>query len=138
MNTSAVFSCCHCGSEVISVGLIGTHNRNHCPSCLWSKHVDEKTGDRSASCQGCMKPIGLTFKKEGKRNGELMLVHECPKCGKISINRIAADDEVEKIQKLFEESLSVPSVVREKLQESGIELLSQEDRDEFYTQLFGK
>ena len=35
-----------------------------------------------------MKPIGLTFKKDG----ELMIVHKCLNCGKISRNRIAGDD----------------------------------------------
>jgi hypothetical protein len=25
---------------------------NHCPECLWSKHVDVNPGDRQATCQG--------------------------------------------------------------------------------------
>jgi hypothetical protein len=35
-----------------------------------------------------MKPIGLRFKNDG----ELMIVHKCLSCGKISSNRIAGDD----------------------------------------------
>jgi hypothetical protein len=30
--------------------------RNHCPACLWSKHVDVQPGDRAATCRGLMRP----------------------------------------------------------------------------------
>lgn len=50
------FTCEFCQKEV------GLHSkgsaRNHCPYCLYSKHVDEeKPGDRLATCHGLMKPI---------------------------------------------------------------------------------
>lgn len=35
-----------------------------------------------------MNPIGLTLRNDG----ELMIVHQCISCGKISPNRIAGDD----------------------------------------------
>jgi hypothetical protein len=35
-----------------------------------------------------MKPVGLM----SRRNGELVLIHECLGCGKQDPNRIAADD----------------------------------------------
>jgi hypothetical protein len=35
-----------------------------------------------------MEPIGLTFKKDG----ELMIIHKCLSCQKLSNNRIAGDD----------------------------------------------
>ncbi len=69
-----------------------------------------------------MKPIGLTFKWEGVdkynnlREGELMLIHECTGCGKISINRIAADDNEETILKVFDESQKLPLQKRAELQ----------------------
>ena len=93
------FKCCNCGQWVFFTKFISTKHRNHCPFCLWSKHVDlDKPGDRSFKCQVDMKSIGLTFEHEGMGKygklwqGELMLIHECTGCVKISINRIATDD----------------------------------------------
>jgi len=132
------FICENCRKNV-SNAAIGTHHRNHCPFCLWSLHVDkDKPGDRDDPCQGLMEPIGLTFKKEGidkygkLRQGELMVVHRCLGCGKISINRIAADDEAKEILKVFEKSLKRTENV------IGIEFLGEKDREEIETQLFGK
>lgn len=127
---------------------IGTRHRNHCPECLWSLHVDEKiSGDRKAKCQGQMEPIGLTFKNEGldkygqSRQGELMIIHSCNSltggCGKISINRIAGDDEVKIIESLFKKSAG-DHQLRKKLEEDMIKLLGEEDQDEVKSQLYGK
>ncbi len=61
--------------------------RNHCPSCLWSKHVDVESGDRSAACRGLMRPTGV-----GHRSGKgLVIVHRCIACGFVRPNRIADD-----------------------------------------------
>jgi len=46
-----------------------------------------------------MKPIGLRFKYDG----ELMIVHWCLSCGKISNNRIAGDDIPEVILTLIQD-----------------------------------
>jgi hypothetical protein len=45
-------------------------------------------GDRKSTCGSMMKPIGLMT----RRNGEMVLIHECLGCGKQDPNRIAADD----------------------------------------------
>jgi len=58
-----------------------------------------------------MKPVGLTFKKDG----EIMIVHQCLNCNKISRNRIAGDDNT-----------------------YAITSLSNEDKDELLTALYGK
>ncbi len=99
-----VFKCENCGFDVKMDGNIGTKNRNHCPNCLYSKHVDErKPGDREASCGGVMLPVDIDFKKEkkdkygNKKVGEVMIVHECKKCKKTSKNRVAGDDNNEKV-----------------------------------------
>ena len=81
------FTCAHCHNYV-SAGpmLAGVHNRNHCPYCLWSKHLDQfKAGDRMAACKAPMQPIGLTMKYSHKKyasvsGSELMLVHICGGC----------------------------------------------------------
>lgn len=139
------FTCCNCGRSASFLKLIGTKHRNHCPFCLWSKHVDlEESGDRKAKCKGKMKPIGLTFKREGKdkyglpRQGELMLIHECLNCGKVSINRIAGDDDGKTILKIFEESQKMSVKKRKQLENNKIKLLSGEDRKNILGQLFGK
>lgn len=139
------FRCCNCGQWVPFSEFMGTEHRNHCPFCLWSKHVDlEKPGDRKSKCQAGMKPIGLTFKHEGLdkygklRQGELMLIHECTSCGKISINRIAADDNEEAILRVFEESQKLSPEKRNQLERNGIEISSRKAEKEIRTQLFGK
>lgn len=87
------FVCEHCGRQVESVKYGGSY-RNHCPFCLWSKHVDtDVPGDRKNSCQGMMEPIGAFT----RRTGEYVLVHRCIKCGWQRYNRIAADDDFEKV-----------------------------------------
>lgn len=133
------FICANCRKEVSTSGNIGTHQRNHCPYCLCSKHVDERPGDRQAHCHGNMIPIGLTFKHEGEgKVGELMLIHLCERCGKISINRLAGDDDIEKVQQVFEESLGLDENIKQQLKGEGIRLLAEEDKEEIRVQLFGK
>ena len=82
------FRCRHCK---LMVGPIpsGGRQRNHCPNCLHSRHVDGKTpGDRASDCGALMAPVG-TF---ARPNGEQVLVHQCAGCGFQRYNRVAADD----------------------------------------------
>ena len=139
------FKCGNCKQWVPFSEFMGTEHRNHCPLCLWSKHVDlNKPGDRKAECQAGMKPIGLTFKQEGvnkygkPKQGELMTIHQCAGCGKVSINRIASDDNPETILKVFEESRGLTAEEVERLREEGVEPLTEKNKDEILTQLFGK
>jgi DNA-directed RNA polymerase subunit RPC12/RpoP len=95
------FKCVHCRAHVVADPFFsGVQHRNHCPYCLWSRHLDhQKAGDRLSACKAGMRPIGLTYKrirkKYGDQRGEMMLVHLCMDCGKISLNRVAADDDSE-------------------------------------------
>lgn len=67
----------------------GTNHRNHCPSCLWSRHLDDDVpGDRAARCGGSMEPIAVYV----RGNGEWALVHRCARCATVRLNRIAGDD----------------------------------------------
>lgn len=143
---SKSFTCINCGREVFTTNLIGSKNRNHCPFCLYSRHVDaQKPGDRKSACRGPMKPVGLTFKHEGvnkytakPRQGEIMLIHICQLCGSTSLNRIAADDETDAILKVFEDSLSLNKELQQKITSENIKLLEEKDLPEIKTQLFGK
>lgn len=139
------FICFHCQRKVLYDRRIGTQHRNQCPYCLWSKHVDLKEdGDRQSLCHGKMEPIGLTFKQEGSdkygksKQGELMLIHQCLKCGKISINRLAGDDDDLAILEVFEKSKKLKPETINKLAEEGVQILTEGDRQEIRTQLFGK
>ncbi|MDP2649533.1 MAG: RNHCP domain-containing protein [bacterium] len=113
------FVCLNCKKEVKDSPEMGTRNRNHCPFCLYSLHVDEyRAGDRKSVCHGAMEPIGLTFKKEKSNKykredkGEIMLIHKCTLCGKISINRIAGDDDAGKILTLASQA-DIPQLRRQ-------------------------
>lgn len=138
------FECLNCNKE-ISEKAAGTANRNHCPYCLYSKHVDFCTpGDRKATCLEKMKPIGLTFKNEGKdkygndKYGEIMLIHQCMGCNKISINRIAGDDDPQAILDVLSDSKKLDLSTKLELESSNIKLLKDSDLDEVNIQLFGK
>ncbi|MDO9120638.1 MAG: RNHCP domain-containing protein [Anaerolineaceae bacterium] len=138
------FSCAQCGFSVTtSREQSGVNNRNHCPRCVWSKHVDEiKAGDRKADCKSRMQPIGLTLKQTPKRYnreaaGELMLIHRCTGCGKLSINRIAADDDAGMIYQVFNRSMALTAKWKELLKNEGIRLLGSTDLTVVYSQLFG-
>ena len=139
------FRCAHCHVIVSSAHLIsGVNNRNHCPYCLWSCHLDlYAAGDRLSACKAQMKPIGLTVKKSRNKyqrdpRGELMLIHECVECNALSINRIAADDNAGTVMAVFEESLIFGHQLHRKCQEYGILMLNAEDTESVYTQLYGR
>jgi len=138
------FKCANCG-QIVSTDpiLSGVHNRNHCPYCLWSRHLDLfEAGDRLAACKAPMEPVGLTLKKTRKRyvregQGELMLVHVCMGCEKISINRIAADDHPETISEVFARSLELDQPWKARIEESGVRLLGATDGPRVRAQLAG-
>jgi len=142
--TSVDFRCTHCGHIVSSAHwLSGVNNRNHCPYCLWSRHLDlHAAGDRLSACKAQMGPIALTSKrsrnKYGSGRGELMLVHQCTNCEEVSINRIAADDDPDALLEVFETSFTLPNRTRYLLLECEIEILSPESLPVLQLQLYGR
>lgn len=138
------FRCLNCSLEVTAEHeLSGVNNRNHCPNCLWSKHVDLiKAGDRKCTCCAGMRPIGLTVKKVAKKygnssRGELMIIHQCSRCGRISINRIAADDSAGALLQLYQNSQRMDEALLRRLEEMDIQALTAGDLTTVYSQLFG-
>ena len=77
------FVCEHCGTAVH-----GTGYTNHCPKCLWSKHVDVHPGDRGEKCGGMMEPVRI----EGG-TPDYAVVHRCVRCGMERRNRADTSDE---------------------------------------------
>jgi hypothetical protein len=138
------FHCANC-RRLVSTNprLAGVNNRNHCPYCLWSRHLDlYRAGDRLSACKARMQPVGLTLKRVNKRygqveGGELMLIHRCNDCGSISINRIAADDDEEKVLEVYEQSQYMARPVKASLAMLGIALLGAESADLISVRLFG-
>ena len=84
------FNCAHCGAVVRGNGYT-----NHCPKCLWSRHVDDMPGDRASSCGGMMRPI--TAAPDGAR---FVITHKCEKCGKIKRQRTSDNDDIDTIIEL--------------------------------------
>jgi RNHCP domain-containing protein len=139
------FRCAHCDTIVSSTHLLsGVNNRNHCPYCLWSRHLDLfVAGDRLSACKAPMKPIGLTMKKgrnkyQREPRGELMLIHACVECQALSINRIAADDDSDNVMTVFEKSFTLAHPIHALCQENGIVILNAEDAEVVRTQLYGR
>lgn len=81
------FTCIRCRHPV-TIHAFGTRHRNHCPACLWSRHLDDQPGDRASPCRAPMEPIGI----EVRRDGEWAIIHRCTACNILRANRIAGDD----------------------------------------------
>ena len=77
------FRCARCGTEVRGDGFT-----NHCPRCLWSRHVDVAPGDRRDECRGMMRPVVV---EPGRK--AWTIVHRCESCGFERRNRSAPADD---------------------------------------------
>jgi rubrerythrin len=87
------FVCEHCGTPVVGTGFT-----NHCPACLYSRHVDVYPGDRKALCRGLMAPVRLESK-----GGQERLVHQCLVCGYQSTNKVSEEDSREALVRVAED-----------------------------------
>ena len=87
------FICGNCGKKVNKLGYTA---RDHCPFCLYSKHVDINPGDRQENCHGVLEPIGIeTNSKKG-----YVIIFKCKKCNAIRKNKAAIDDNMDLIIRL--------------------------------------
>ena len=139
------FKCAHCHALVSGAHILsGVNNRNHCPYCLWSCHLDLfAAGDRLCACKAPMKPIALTMKRgrnkyQREASGELMLVHVCTECNALSINRVAADDDPAAIMSVFQASASLGHPMYVLAQQHGISILTERDASIVQSQLYGR
>ena len=106
------FTCKVCGRLIVPEGA-GSNHRNHCPNCLHSLHVDEEPGDRVSDCGGIMEPVGVWVRK----GGGWAIIHRCHRCGKISSNRVAADDNPLKLMAIAVKPLAEPPFPLERLEQ---------------------
>ena len=86
------FKCDNCGKDVPKLNYSA---RDHCPYCLYSKHLDIMPGDRKSDCKGLMKPVGIE-----KYRDKYKIIYVCEKCGQIHKNITATDDVFDKIIEL--------------------------------------
>lgn len=89
------FQCLHCGAKVAGDGYT-----NHCPHCLWSRHVDQHPGDRASDCLGLMPPMEVQ-----RRGDSFRILHRCEQCGHEKWNRSAKKDDFEKLLQLARKSI---------------------------------
>lgn len=83
------FICEHCGKNVSKLEYTA---RDHCPYCLYSKHVDINPGDRANICKGLLKPIDIEKFKDTYK-----IIYKCEKCNELHKNIIAVDDNMNEI-----------------------------------------
>ena len=86
------FVCENCHKEVSTLKYTA---RDHCPSCLYSKHVDIMPGDRKNTCHGLLEPINIEKYKDTYK-----IIYKCQKCKQIHKNIMAKDDDMNKIIEL--------------------------------------
>ena len=86
------FICENCHKQVQKLNYTA---RDHCPYCLYSKHVDILPGDRKNTCQGLLEPINIE-----KYKNTYKIIYKCQKCGNLHKNIMATDDNFEKIIEL--------------------------------------
>lgn len=86
------FVCESCGKKVSPLGYTA---RDHCPYCLYSKHVDIMPGDRKNTCLGLLKPVGIEKFKDTYK-----ILYRCEKCGEFHKNIMAKDDNMDLIIEL--------------------------------------
>jgi len=76
------FVCAHCGARVPPNGVT---SRDHCPRCLWSRHVDVNPGDRANPCGGLLEPVGA----EPNAKKGFLIRYRCQTCGARLRNKAA-------------------------------------------------
>lgn len=81
------FTCAHCGAMVFGNGYT-----NHCPKCLWSRHVDNLPGDRAATCGGMMAPVAVISDGDG-----FIITHRCIQCGHTRRQHTSPNDDIDAI-----------------------------------------
>ncbi|GFH39318.1 RNHCP domain-containing protein [Streptomyces pacificus] len=81
------FTCVRCGLTVSACTADGAP-RNHCPSCLHSRHVLDHVEGGPSDCEGRMSPIAIAV----LRTGDWMVIHRCVRCDELTSNPVCTDD----------------------------------------------
>src|SRR4030043_1861173 len=91
------FKCNQCGTLVK-----GTGYTDHCPQCLWSRHVDINPGDRKSKCGGKMEPVSVESKGE-----EYIIYYQCIECGYQYRVKSSPEDNFDELLKLINQAVKI-------------------------------
>jgi hypothetical protein len=89
------FVCENCGKKTIGNGYT-----DHCPICLWSKHVDINPGDRAEQCKGMMEPIGY-------EPSSRYVYFRCTRCRKMHRVKTSENDNASLLAELAQMPISI-------------------------------
>jgi hypothetical protein len=84
---TGTFTCLACGLVVAELAPDDSR-RNHCPSCLCSRHTVDQRERGHSECGGRMTPLSIA----ALRTGRWALVHRCVRCGELSLHQVSTDD----------------------------------------------
>jgi hypothetical protein len=75
--------------------------------------LDIEPGDREADCGGVMEPVAVWVRNKG----EWAIIHRCKRCGDLSSNRVAADDNPMKLMSIAMKPIANPPFPIERIGE---------------------
>ena len=75
--------------------------------------ADETYYDMTFNCGGIMEPVAVWVRK----GGEWAIIHRCKRCGSLSSNRVAADDNPMKLMSIAMKPLCKPPFPLERIEE---------------------
>ncbi|MGW7519916.1 RNHCP domain-containing protein [Streptomyces sp. NPDC054796] len=81
------FRCLWCGLTVTALAPDGSR-RNHCPSCVHSRHVHDHVEGGPSECGSRMTPIAIAV----LRTGDWMVIHRCTRCDELTSSPVCGDD----------------------------------------------
>ncbi|GAA2071621.1 RNHCP domain-containing protein [Streptomyces albiaxialis] len=84
---TGTFTCVRCGLTVTRLDP-DDRVRNHCPSCLHSRHVTDHVEGGASDCRSRMSPIAIAV----LRDGAWMVIHRCTRCDELTSNPVSPDD----------------------------------------------
>ncbi|MBB1246207.1 RNHCP domain-containing protein [Streptomyces durbertensis] len=81
------FDCVRCGLTVTTFSPDG-ERRNHCPSCLYSRHLVDQAAGGPSDCGARMAPISIAV----LRDGRWAVIHRCVRCHELTSSPVCVDD----------------------------------------------
>lgn len=94
------FICEHCQFAVTGNGYT-----DHCPQCLYSKHVDINPGDRQCDCHGLLKPTAVEYKKD-----KYLIYYQCEKCNHLHRVKSSSEDNIDTLLKYINKPINYKKI----------------------------
>ncbi|WP_307851303.1 RNHCP domain-containing protein [Nocardiopsis sp. MG754419] len=101
--TEPNFTCLLCGLTVSPREPDGDE-RDHCPSCLTSRHVHDQHDGGATDCEGRMTPLSIVVSSDGRWR----LVHRCARCDELSESGVTTDDNPLVLMRIAVRPLAAP------------------------------